>query len=185
MTEWRKRLISFTLSVLVAGPAAAFDLNSGEPIAVSADHARLDDNKGTATYTGDVVVTQKQTRLTADRVVLYRDQTGVNRIEAFGNPAHYQQPAADGNGETKARALNITYAAKNNELIFEREAVIHQQGNLFKGDRILYDTKARVVTAESKPGDKNSTGRVEMVIQPRNDPAPTSDSGSSKDRKQP
>ncbi len=173
MTEWRKRLAGLALSVLVTGPAAAFDLNSGEPIAVSADHARLDDAKGTATYTGDVIVTQKQTKLTADRVVLYRDQSGVRRIEAFGKPAHYQQPATDGEGEIRARAMNITYAARNNALIFEQEAVINQQGNVFKGDRILYDTKARVVTAESKPGEKNSTGRVEMLIQPRNNPQST------------
>lgn len=168
MTDWRIRLAGVALIALVTLPAAAFDLNSGEPIAVSADHARLDDAKGTATYTGDVVVTQKQTRLTAERVVLYRDETGVNRIEAFGSPARYQQPAASGEGETDARALNITYAAKDNRLTFEQEAVIRQQGNVFKGDRILYDTKARVVTAESTPGEDNSTGRVEMIIQPRN-----------------
>ncbi|MDX1802065.1 MAG: lipopolysaccharide transport periplasmic protein LptA [Marinobacter sp.] len=185
MTEWRKRLVSLALSALVAMPAAAFDLTSGEPIAVSADHARLDDAKGTATYTGDVVVTQKQTKLTADRVVLYRDEAGVNRIEASGNPAHYQQPATDGSGETRASALNITYSAKDNALIFEQEAVINQQGNLFKGDRIFYDTKARVVTAESKPGDKNSTGRVEMVIQPRNKPQPASGPDTTDDRKSP
>jgi len=155
------------LTLTMAGPASAFDFDSDVPIKVSADSARLDDGQGIATYTGDVELEQGQTQLNAERVVLYRDENGLSRIEASGSPARYRQPARDGDGETDARALNITWSATDQLLTFEREAVIEQNGNLFRGDVIHYDTARRVVTAEGSADTGEGSGRVEMVIQPR------------------
>lgn len=160
-------LIIIAVGLFAASPAMAFDPDSDQPITVSADSARLDDSKGIATYTGAVVLTQGKTRLTADSVVLVRDSEGLSRIEATGSPAHYQQPTREGVGETDARALDIIWSASDSELTFKHEAVIEQDGDLFKGDVIHYDTARRVVTAEGGPDNGTGTGRVEMVIQPR------------------
>lgn len=161
--------LALTAATLVTAlPAHAFDLNSDEPINVKADHARLDDNKGIATYTGDVIVTQADTRLDADKVVLYRNAEGLTRMEAEGKPAHYRQPAENGQGEVDAKALTITWSAKDKLLILERQAVITQNGNVFKGDVVHYDTANRVVTGQGNPNSTSGDGgRVEMVIQPR------------------
>lgn len=163
----------FLLWLLLGLPAAAgaFNLESGQPIRVSADSARLDDMSGTATYTGDVQVTQGETRLEAERVVLYRNEQGLTRIEAEGSPAHYRQPAVDGSGQTDARARRITYSAGESRLVFEDQAVIEQNGNRFSGNRIDYDAAQRVVEATSDPDTDNASGdgRVEMIIQPRSD----------------
>ena len=160
-------VLAALLALALGSPALAFDMDSDQPITVSANSARLDDSKGVATYTGDVILTQGKTRLTAERVVLYRNDEGLNRIEASGTPAHYTQPSREGQGETDARALNITWSATDRQLTFEREAVIEQNGNLFRGDLIHYDTVRRVVTAEGGEDTGSGTGRVEMVIQPR------------------
>ena len=162
-------LMAALLAITMTGPAAAFELDSDIPIKVTADNARLDDNRGIATYTGDVELEQGETHLSAERVVLYRDENGLNRIEAFGNPARYRQPSreGEGEGETDARALNITWSAADQRLIFERQAVIEQNGNLFRGDIIHYDTARRVVTAQGGADSGEGSGRVEMVIQPR------------------
>jgi lipopolysaccharide export system protein LptA len=151
--------------------AGAFDLESDQPIRVNADSARLDDMTGIATYTGDVRVQQGNTRLEADRVVLYRDDQGLTRIEAEGEPARYRQPAKDGSGQTDARARRITYSAPDSRLVFEEQAVIEQNGNRFSGNRIDYDSTQRVVTATSSPQNDNGSedGRVEMIIQPRSE----------------
>ncbi|MBO6848984.1 MAG: lipopolysaccharide transport periplasmic protein LptA [Marinobacter sp.] len=174
-----RKLIATLAALLFAGSAAAFNLDSDVPITVNADNARLDDGKGIATYTGDVVMTQGETELTADRVVLYRDETGLQRIEATGQPAHYRQPATEGQGKTDARALNITYSAPESRLTFEKEAVIEQNDNLFRGDIIHYDSVERVVTAEGAANDNNGGGRVEMVIQPRSRQNQQDSDGSS------
>jgi len=116
-------------------------------------------------YTGDVVVRQDATELTADKVVLIRTDGLLDQIEAFGKPAHYTQPKAGETAATDAEAEKITYMAGENRILFEDKAVIRQAGNVFKGERIDYDTAKRIVTAEgSRNGESN--GRVEMVIQP-------------------
>lgn len=155
------------LLATVAVPASAFDLNSDVPITVNADNARLDDSKGIATYSGDVVVTQLETRLTADKVTLYRDSNGLSRIEATGSPAQYSQPSGPQGEATDAEARVIIYSAADSRLTFEQNAEIRQAGNLFRGERIHYDTENRVVTAEGSGSSDNGDGRVEMVIQPR------------------
>ncbi|MDO6823253.1 lipopolysaccharide transport periplasmic protein LptA [Marinobacter sp. 1_MG-2023] len=161
------KVLAGILVASLTGPAMAFDLDSDSPITVSADSARLDDGKGIATYTGAVELVQGKTRLTAERVVLYRSAEGLNRIEANGTPARYQQPVTSGEGETDAKALNITWSASDKQLTFEREAVIEQNGNVFSGDIIHYDTEQRVVTAEGSEDTGAGPGRVEMIIQPR------------------
>lgn len=170
MTQPRKhtaRLLLAVLAALPGVPVLAFDLDSDVPITVSAGNARLDDAQGVATYTGEVELTQGQTRLTADRVVIHRDSEGLSRIEATGSPAHYRQPTEDGAGETDARAHTITWSTQDRQLTFEGDAVIEQNGNLFRGDTIHYDTARRVVTADGGQGTGAGNGRVEMVIQPR------------------
>jgi lipopolysaccharide export system protein LptA len=162
-----RMMLAAILAASLASPTLAFDLDSNTPITVSADSARLDDGKGIATYTGAVELVQGKTRLTAERVVLYRSADGLNRIEAAGSPAHYQQPVTSGKGETDAKARNITWSASDKQLTFEREAVIEQNGNVFRGDIIHYDTEQRVVTAEGGKDTGAGPGRVEMTIQPR------------------
>lgn len=164
-----KRLgVSFGLAgLLVSTSGLAFDLDSNIPINVAANSARLDDAKGVATYTGDVELVQGDTKLFAQEVVLYRDINGLNRIKATGTPAHYVQPTANGKGETDAKALTITWSAAEKQLTFERDAVIMQTGNIFRGELILYDTVNRVVTAQGSTEAGSGSGRVEMTIQPR------------------
>ena len=161
-------LLPSLLLATLAPSANAFNLDSDTPIRVSADNARLDDAQGIATYTGTVEMSQGDIRLTADRVVLYRSEKGVSRIEANGQPARYQQPGANGEGKTSARALSIVWSADDNRVTFEREAEIEQDGNLFRGNLIYYDSAQRVVTAEGSADQGDGGGRVEMIIQPRN-----------------
>ncbi|MDR9426025.1 MAG: lipopolysaccharide transport periplasmic protein LptA [Marinobacter sp.] len=163
----------------LAGPAAAFDLDSDQPIKVTADSARLDDGQGIATYTGDVELVQGNAFLTADRVILHRNEQGVSNIESWGSPAHYFQPARDGEQATDAWAMEITWSADNSVVTLEKQARIEQGDNEFRGEIIHYDTARRVVTAEG--GDRNtdeSSGRVEMVIQPRNSSQSDNETGS-------
>ncbi|MCK0107075.1 lipopolysaccharide transport periplasmic protein LptA [Marinobacter sp. S0848L] len=160
-------LLLILAATLLANPAAAFTPDSDEPIKVSANSARLDDSAGTAVYTGAVELVQGEVKLDAERVVLYRSPQGLSRIEASGSPAVYRQPSQDQTAVINAEARNITWSAKDNQLTFEREALIEQGGSTFRGDIIHYDTVNRVVTAEGGNSEGTNSGRVEMVIQPR------------------
>jgi lipopolysaccharide export system protein LptA len=75
--------------------------------------------------------------------------------------------------------MEITWSADNSVVTLEKQARIEQGDNEFRGEIIHYDTARRVVTAEG--GDRNtdeSSGRVEMVIQPRNSSQSDNETGS-------
>ena len=147
----------------------AFNLSSNEPIHVSAQKARIDDVHDMAVYTGHVVVTQGQTRLTGDQVTIYRDKAGVSKIEATGSPARYHEPPSPpDNPATDARAATITYSRPQHLLTLTKDAEVKQRGNIFRGNVIRYDTRSKVVTAS---GSSQANGsRVEMIIKPKNPP---------------
>lgn len=169
----------FLAGLITAGlilPVYAFKLDSDTPIKVASDNARLDDQKGTATYSGNVRVSQGEAVLTADKVVLYRGNSqNLSRMEATGNPATYKQPQTEQAPAVYAEGRTIIYEAKEERIIFEREALIRQQGDRFRGNRIVYDLGERIVTASSSENDDQD--RVEMTIQPDRDG--TNDNGSN------
>lgn len=159
--------LGLTACLLIAAavsPAFAFDLESDKPIRVESKNARLDDKAGTATYTGNVRVTQGEARLEADRVVLQRSNGELESMEATGSPATYQQPESEQAPELYAEGERIQYSAAEDLLVFERNALIRQSGDRFRGDRISYDLEDRVVDASSAKDDEED--RVEMTIQP-------------------
>ncbi|GHD54032.1 lipopolysaccharide export system protein LptA [Marinobacter persicus] len=166
-------------ALFTTGQVAAFDPDSDHPIRVTADSARLDDSQGTAVYTGDVQLVQGEAILEAERVELQRNEQGIQRIDATGSPAHYYQPARGKEQATDAWALNITWSAEDSIVTLEKQARIEQGENEFRGDIIHYDTAHRVVTAEGGRTEEGDSGRVEMVIQPRN--SEQSDNGTGSD----
>lgn len=155
-----------TLALTAPLSSVAFDPTSDAPIRVEADNARLDDRAGTATYTGDVIVSQGETQLSGDRLVIERIDGELGRMQAEGEPARYQQAERDGEPAIDAEARTITYSRSDNIITLEEDARIRQDNDTFSGDRILYNTTDRTVTAS---GDRDRNGRVEMVIQPRRD----------------
>jgi len=161
------RCLLVLVTLVATLPAGAFDMNSDEPIRITADSARLDDNQGTAIYRGNVDVRQGDVLLTADRVDVYRGSEGLDRIHARGRPATYDRPATATEGPVHAEALEIHYSASENLLRFEQEAVVEQGEDEFRGAIINYDTANRIVTGEGRTETGEGSGRVEMVIQPR------------------
>ena len=162
-------LLLSTLFLGPALPAQAFNLDSDDPIRVTADSARLDDSQGTAVYRGNVRVSQGETLLTADRVDVSRNAAGLDTIDASGDPATYYRPATATASAVNAEALKIHYSASDNLLRFEQEAMVEQGGDEFRGAVINYNTANRVVTGEGRTPDGKGSGRVEMTIQPRGD----------------
>lgn len=158
------RLVACLLLAWTAVPVVAFDLDSEKPIRVESKTARLDDKAGTATYAGNVRVTQGEARLEADKVVLQRNEGELDSMEATGEPATYEQPETEEAPAIYAEGNRIHYSASENLIVFERNALIRQAGDRFRGNRISYDLEDRVVNASSAKDDEED--RVEMTIQP-------------------
>ena len=107
-----------------------------------------------------------------------RNPQGVSKIRAAGKPAHDRQRGTECEGTKEVKALNSTWSGDENLVIWEHLAVVEQDGNVFRGDVIHYDTVRRVVTAEGGTPSDGGSGRVEMVIQPRNSAQSSDGKGS-------
>ncbi len=155
------------LCLMLSTAAWALTADSNEPIHIEADKAELDDTKGFAKYTGDVRISQGTSTLEADIVTIHANNEGLIRIEATGDPAHFQQQMEQDQPATHAYGSNIVYTHATRTIRIQKNARLEQEKNSFQGDVIEYNTQNRIVTA-SGSGDKSEPGgRVELIFHPK------------------
>lgn len=155
----RLSLILFLLQF----PPLAFALSSDrdQPLNVEADQVMINDKKGTMIYTGQARFTQGSIVVTADKVNIYSRDRKFSRAVAIGKPATFEQKLDDGK-IVKARALQMEYNVKDEQLILTDEAEVWQDKNHIRSDRIVYRLDTQVIDAK---GEKEGS-RVKITIQP-------------------
>ena len=104
----------------------------------------------------------------AERVELERGEKGVERVTAFGKQAHFRQKPDTDKPYTDAWGDTIIYKVEKEHLTLQKNAKVISDKDTFTGSRILYNLKTSVVDAYSD-GKDGSSGRVEMIIQPKKD----------------
>ncbi|MEZ5507827.1 MAG: lipopolysaccharide transport periplasmic protein LptA [Gammaproteobacteria bacterium] len=169
--EWLALLLALLLT-----PAWALESDRLQPLKIVADSATLDEKDGTATYQGNVVLTQGSLKISAQRLHISTEQGKVNLVSAEGKPAQFsQQPAANQPAVT-ATALTIDYQVKDQTLVLRRKASVVQNENVFKGEEITYEIQSQRLRAEGQskdtPKGEPGTGRVEMILPSAADIAP-------------
>lgn len=145
----------------------ALDPTSTLPIEIESDRATLDDGKGLSVYTGNVVISQGETKLEADEISVTAKDRRITQITANGSPAHFVQKLADEQA-THGYAKTIIYTASNSILTFREEAKLSQQNNSFSGELIEYDIEKRAIKAK---GNEEKGERVRIQYHPT--PAPS------------
>ncbi|MDY7218258.1 lipopolysaccharide transport periplasmic protein LptA [Denitrificimonas sp. JX-1] len=155
---------------LLSSLAHALPSDSQQPIHVKADSAEMDDKRGVAIYRGDVIITQGTLKITGDTVTITLNNEGdIDVFTSVGKPAYYEQLPATDKEIVQAYGLTIQYFANTEKIIIQDQAKVIQQGNTFKGEKIVYDTVREIVTAgRGKQGSITSPApRIDMVIQPK------------------
>jgi len=138
-------------SLVLAAPAE-------EPISVTADSGRFEQDAGTGLYRGDVELLQGQRKMLAEEMRLFTRNGELVRVEASGNPVRLSE------GKTlSAHANNLVYDIKCRRLVLTGNAFIEHQGNTFEGAKVEYSLDSKRVDASSK-GDQ----RVRLVIPAEN-----------------
>ncbi len=154
------------------GSTAAWALPSDrdQPIRVQADSAELDDKQGVAVYRGGVIITQGTLKITGDTVTITQDANGdIDVFTSVGKPAYYEQKPAADKEIVKAYGLTIQYYASNERIVLIDQAKVVQQGNVFEGEKIVYDTQRQIVNAGRATGSNVTVPRprIDMILQPR------------------
>lgn len=148
----------------------ALPTDSQQPIHVQADTADLDNNKGVLVYRGNVIITQGSMKVLGQVVTITRNKNGgIDVMTSQGNPAYYEQKPSADDPVVKSYASTIQYQVAKKLVIFTNNAKVIQKNNVFTGDKIVYDTARKLITAGNKSsadGQPTRPGRINMVLEP-------------------
>ncbi|MFN3208157.1 MAG: lipopolysaccharide transport periplasmic protein LptA [Roseovarius sp.] len=148
-------LFCLPLPALAQGAQVAFGTTAQDstlPVEVTADNLDVNQQDGTAVFTGNVLIGQGEMRLSAPRVlVVYKDdQSGIEELQATGGVTLVS-------GDDAAEAARADYNVDTGEIEMEGDVLLVQGQNALSGDKMFVDTRA---------GTARVTGRVKTVLQP-------------------
>lgn len=163
------RLWLLCLWSLASGVLAA-EAVPPQPITIVADSAEVDERQGVSTYTGNVLLTQGEVRMEADRLMVYTKDGDLDSITAEGDPVRFEQARA-GEEPLHGHSQRMRYEAGSEILLLLDKAEFWQGPNRFSGERIEYDRRqSRVSASQGESGGE----RVQVTIQPKAKTAPES-----------
>jgi len=159
-------MIRLLLLVLLQLPLPVLALSSDreQPIYIESDSLDIDEGSGISTYRGNVHYTQGSIVMDADTMVVHSRDGQVQKFEAFGDPAHYQQKLDNKDGHVSAEAKSMEYLADSEKLILRENVHVVKGENVFTGNVIEYSTKDEIVSARKAESGEE---RVQVIIQPR------------------
>ncbi|WP_192036573.1 lipopolysaccharide transport periplasmic protein LptA [Halomonas sp. YLGW01] len=154
---------------LITLPAMALDGDASAPIEIVADRLELDDQAGTAVYSGDVDMRQGSMQLTGQRVTISRtDQGEVSRVRATGERAYIEQQPSPEAPLVKGWGRTIVYHTLERRVELIDQAELHRGRDRFSGARVDYYLDRRLVEADSGvDNDGETRQRVRMTLTPQ------------------
>lgn len=158
-----KRIIITTILLGLSSQAWALRSDRQQPIDIKADRVEVDQREQVSHYIGNVRLEQGTLKITADVVVVYLDKGKLHKIVITGKPARFEQQPENNRKVVTSQADNMEYYASKERLLLKHNAQVNQDGNLFRGDFIEYDTLTSTVKANKA---ENSQSRVHAIIQP-------------------
>lgn len=149
----------FSSSAIAQGASVAFGTitqDTNLPVEVSSDELSVDQDTGTAIFTGNVVIGQGEMRLSAQRVlVVYRETAdGIAKMEATGGVTLVSGPDA-------AEAQRADYSIDEGTIVMSGNVLLAQGASALSADTMtirLRDGTARMsgnVKTRLQTGSKN------------------------------
>lgn len=153
------------LAALLLLPAA----RAAEPVVhINADHWTADRARGVSVYTGNVVITRDNMRVTADEARILMREGELEHVTIVGSPARFRQTPQDA-PVMEGKARRLEYDARAETAVLTGDAWLRQGGDEIRAASIFVDLETERVTAQS---DRATPERVSITLTPRGDPAP-------------
>lgn len=129
---------------------------------LQADQLQYNRNSGEGIYTGNVVIIQGTTKISADKLFTYNDKNNqLLKAIAFGHPATYSTIQTIKQQPIIATANQIEYNPISKKVILLGDAKVVQGENVLISGKILYDVQQQAVHTFSV-----GSQRTQMVFQP-------------------
>ncbi|MCZ4255261.1 lipopolysaccharide transport periplasmic protein LptA [Sulfitobacter sp. G21635-S1] len=151
-------LIVFAGPLLAQGASVAFGTirqDTKQPVEVTADNLSVDQETGTAIFTGNVMIGQGDLRLSAARVlVVYRNQNkGIARLEATGGVTLVSGPDA-------AESERADYNIDTGTIVMTGNVLLAQGPSALSADKM---------SVRLSDGTAQMSGRVRTILQTGSD----------------
>ncbi|MDN3918875.1 lipopolysaccharide transport periplasmic protein LptA [Roseateles violae] len=180
--------LSLLLAATALVPARAEKADRLKPLNIVAERQGSIDLVNQRTeFIGDVTLTKGTMLLRADKVDVRETSEGY--FQAYANSLTGRQvsfrQASDAPGETiEGAADQLEYDTRADTVRFIGNAVVrHLRGSLVanevNGAVIIYDNRTEVFTVEGGPASPNPSGKVRVVMMPRNVGAPAASAPAS------
>lgn len=156
-------------ATLLAADTSSSSINAEKEIQIRADHMKFDLETGSSTYKGDVKINQGGIELSGEKIVIHRENDEIQKINVDGRPARYIQDE-DTDNKISATSQHMEYLATQNRLIMTVDARLEQPDHTIESQRIVYDTKNKVVIAGDDQDEQSQQGgRVNITLTPKKD----------------
>ncbi len=154
-----------------------FSQNRDEPVHIAAARLEVRDKDKVATFSGNVHVTQGDTQMRCNRLLVFYEQSdakpaaggalraadpgpggeqAIKRLEAHGSVVVTQK-------DQTATGKVAVYDMKTATVTLTGGVVMTRGKNVLRGDKLVVDLNSGVSSVEA---DKHGTGRVEGLFQP-------------------
>ena len=161
-------LITFLFTLLLlCGTTLTWALptDSQQPIKILANELEIDETRHINIYQGDVDMRQGSLHIVADRIVFHlTEQNEIEWLEISGSPATLNQLNTK-NQPVLGTALKINYFDSRALIELLGDAEFKTSLDTIQSNKIKVNTETDALQAGGK--DKDSAGRVEMLIQPK------------------
>jgi lipopolysaccharide export system protein LptA len=157
--------LAAALAAAVAAPAAfALKSDRDQPLNVSSNTFRTDQQKHLTVLTGAVKLDQGSIKGESDKGTVHQnDDNEIVRVVLEGKPARLDQKLDGDGGMMRSSAANIDYDNQKSVAVLTGNAVVIQEGRgTFKAEKIVYNTESGEITGGVEGG-----GRVTMTALPQ------------------
>lgn len=143
----------------VAGAQSIASFNSNQPVTFDAGDIAFDDRSKRVVLTGDVVITQGDLRLSANRTTISYSDAGaiqINRLDASGNVVVTR-------GNERASGSAGVYDFNRKVIILSGGVALNRGGDRLNGGRLVIDLNSGLSSVDGRGAatqDGQSGGRV-------------------------
>ena len=150
-----------------------------KPTLVEADHLVHDQARRTSRFRGQVILTKGTLQIRADELEVSEDEAGFQTANAVGKPARFRQKREGRNEVIEGQSLRLSYDGRNEVVRLLQQAEVRRlvegkQADSMQVELIVYDARTEqyeinrgAQTASPNPTAENPSGRVRVVIQPK------------------
>ena len=152
------------------GAMQGLQLNRDQPVKIESDALEVRDKSQQATFIGKVKLTQGDTVLQCQNLVIFYEDGSAAPAQKKGGKTAQKGGAAGGGQQIKraeAKGDLGVFDVKSNTVTLTGNVVVTQGTNVLRGDRMVVDLTTGVSRVES-----NQTQRVEGLFSPSSTPQP-------------